>query len=150
MLRPLLILLSIAPTVARAADSAAKSALPPSTVSGGTDLVGSLGQMLFGLAIVVVVLFVCLWLLKRLGAPRGSARGLKVLGAAPVGPRERVVLVEVADTVLVLGVTSAQVNTLHTLDAAQLAASLDNPPPTPDAGGFAGRLKQMMEMRKDA
>jgi hypothetical protein len=45
---------------------------------------------------------------------------LKIRGAAAVGPRERVVLVEVADRILVLGVAPGRVNTLHTLDAADL------------------------------
>jgi len=148
MLRPALFLLSMLPSLAGAVDKPAATSLPPSTVANSTDLVSSLGQMLLGLAIVIVVLFVCLWLLKRLGGPRGAARGLKVLGATPVGPRERVVLVEVADKVLVLGVAPGRVNTLHTLDADELAASL--PAPAPAAPhGFAERLKQMMEARKD-
>jgi len=149
MLRPALFLLSMLPALTLAADKPAAAGLPPSTVANSADLVSSLGQMLLGLAIVIVALFACLWLLKRLGGPRGAARGLKVLGATPVGPRERVVLVEVADKVLVLGVAPGRVNTLHTLDADQLAASL--PPAAPTAThGFADRLKQMMEARKDA
>jgi flagellar protein FliO/FliZ len=147
MLRAVPILPLLLPALVRAAGEAAPRTLPPAS-AGSPDLAGSVGQMLVGLAIVIVVLVACLWLLKRLGAPRGSARGLKVLGAAPVGPRERVVLVEVADKVLVLGVAPGRVNTLHTLDPEQLAASLPAPA-APDGGGFAQRLKQMMEARKD-
>ena len=121
----------------------------PAVPSAGSDLVGSLGQMIFGLTVVVGVLLLCLWLLKRVTAPRGSARGLRVLGAAPVGPRERVVLVEVGGKVLVLGVAPGRVNTLDTLQPDQLAAlHTAAEAATPD--GFAGRLKSFMETRKHA
>ncbi|MCB1960075.1 MAG: flagellar biosynthetic protein FliO [Rhodocyclaceae bacterium] len=134
------------PLTGHAADA---PALPPAAVSG--DLAGSIGQMALGLGVVIAVLLVCLWLLKRLAAPRGSARGMKVLGAAPVGPRERVVLVDVAGTVLVLGVAPGRVNTLHTLDADQLdAAAATGAAPQHEPSGFAARLKTLVEARKDA
>ena len=129
---------------------AAHAAEAPAVPSPGGDLAGSIGQMAFGLGVVVAVLMACLWLLKRLGAPRGSARGMKVLGAAPVGPRERVVLVEVAGKVLVLGVAPGRVNTLHSVDAEQLNSAAATTEPTADTGGFATRLKAMVEAHKHA
>ena len=142
MLRSMLWILMCLPLAGRAADA------PSPAPAASSSLAGSLGQMAFGLVVVIGVLLVCLWLLKRLGAPRGSARGLKVLGAAPVGPRERVVLVEVADTVLVLGVAPGQVNMLHTVDPAALAMPPAAATDTPEANGFAARLKTLMETRK--
>ncbi|WP_335622061.1 flagellar biosynthetic protein FliO [Azoarcus olearius] len=124
-----------------AADSAA--AAPP-------ELAGSIGQMLGGLAVVIALLFGCLWVLKRLATPRGAAAAVKVLGAAAVGPRERVVLVEVGKDVLVLGVAPGNVRTLHVIPLAELP-----PPPAqngPLKGGadFSSWLKQSLERRKDA
>lgn len=146
MLRPLMWMVLSLPLACQAADAPA-APTPSASAAGSGSLAGSLGQMAFGLVIVVAVLLVCLWLLKRLGAPRGGARGLKVLGAAPVGPRERVVLVEVADKVLVLGVAPGRVNMLHTVapDALAVAAA---PADTADATGFAARLKTLIEARK--
>ena len=73
---------------------------------GSLDAAGSLVQMLLGLAVVIGLLYASLHVLKRLGAGGGNAAGLiKVRGATAVGPRERVVLVDVAGKVLVLGVT---------------------------------------------
>lgn len=116
----------------------------------GPDFAGSLGQTLFGLAIVIGLLLASLWLLKRLSAPRGAAAGLKVLGAVAVGPRERVVLVEIAGQVLVLGVTASNVRTLHAVAAAEFAdAALANPP-APASGDFPGWLRRAMERRNDA
>jgi flagellar biosynthetic protein FliO len=61
--------------------------------------------MLLGLGGVWVLLVGSLWLLKRLTAVRGPASGMmRVVAATAVGGRERVVIVEVGSTWLVLGV----------------------------------------------
>ncbi|MDT3668909.1 MAG: flagellar biosynthetic protein FliO [Aromatoleum sp.] len=126
------------------------AASPPlAAADAPPDVAGSIGQMVFGLAVVIGLLLTGLWLIKRLSVARGAMTGLKVLGAAPVGPRERVVLVEIAGKVLVLGVTSASVNTLHTLSADE-AAGLVGSDPGKAAGDFPGWLKRAMERRNDA
>lgn len=107
-----------------------------------------LGQMLLGLGVVVALLLAALWLLKRLAGARRGAGPLKILGATAVGPRERVVVVEVAGKVLVLGVAPGRVTALHSLDA----ADLPGPPPGRGAGeGHAfmqSRLRRFAESRK--
>ncbi|MBI1905615.1 MAG: flagellar biosynthetic protein FliO [Rhodocyclales bacterium] len=105
--------------------------------------------MVIGLGAVIAILLVSLWLIKRLAAPRGAAAGLKVLGAVSVGSRERVVLIKVAEKVLVVGVSSASVSTLHTLDAAELQNG-DDDPAVPPGKDFTRWLKLSMERRKDA
>ena len=112
------------------------------------DMASGLAQMVMGLAVVIALLLASLWLIKRLSAPRGAASGLRVLGGVAVGSRERVVLVEVGKKVLVLGVTSANVNTLHTMDAAELPQQ-----PSPDTiaaagSAFSARLRNSIEARK--
>lgn len=126
---------------ALAADAAAPAA--PGISDG-------LAQMLLGLAVVLGLLLGCLWLIKKLSAPRGAAAGLKVLGAVAVGPRERVVLVEVGGQVLVLGVTPSNVRTLHTLPADTLHSIAHDVPPAGPFGDFQGWLKRSMERRNDA
>lgn len=114
-------------------------------VSGMTD---GLVQMVLGLTVVVGLLLGSLWLIKRLSTPGGAARGMKILGALPVGPRERIVLVEIADKVLVLGITAAGINALHTLERSQLPQD----DPTPAAGArndFGHWLKKSLERRRD-
>ena len=94
-------------TLAVAAPGAwAQTAAQPSFASG-------LGQMLVGLAGVLALLVASLWLLKRLTSVRGPASGMmRVVAATAVGSRERVVIVEVGTTWLVLGVAPGRVSAL--------------------------------------
>ncbi|RZO84174.1 MAG: flagellar biosynthetic protein FliO [Oceanococcus sp.] len=78
----------------------------------------SVAQMLGSLIAVVLLIFACAWLAKRMpigGMARSDA--LKIEASVAVGTRERVVMLRAADTYLVLGVAPGQVRTLHVLDA---------------------------------
>lgn len=106
------------------------------------DLGGGILQMLLSLGVVIVLLFGSLYLLKRLSAPRGTTAGLlRVITGAAVGARERVVVVEVGDTWLVLGVAPGRITPLHQMPRQAL-------PPDSAAGiprmDFSGKLRQMM------
>lgn len=120
---------------------------PLRAADAAPDVAGSIGQMVFGLAVVIGLLLASLWFLKRLSATRGAIAGLKVLGAVPVGTRERVVLVEIAGKVLVLGVTPSNVCTLHTFAAEDLEGLIAPGEPGTAAGDFSGWLKRAMERR---
>lgn len=76
----------------------------------------SLMQMLLALAIVLGVIAVFAWFMRRLA--RGQSMGggaLKLRGGIMLGPRERVLLIEVADTWIVVGVGGGQVSALHAM-----------------------------------
>ncbi|MCB1907752.1 MAG: flagellar biosynthetic protein FliO [Rhodocyclaceae bacterium] len=104
--------------------------------------------MVLGLGLVLALLFGALMLIKRLSLPRGpAASSLRVVGAAAVGPRERVVLVEVGDKLLVLGVAQGQVEGLHTFDAADFPRDATEERPDATAAGFADRLQRLLERR---
>ena len=102
--------------------------------------------MVLGLAIVLGLVGALAWLMKRLSALPGTGAGLiRVVGAAAVGQRERVVLVEVGETWLLLGVAPGQVRRLHTMPKAESAV-----PSTAVAAsdqGFSIWLRRMMEKR---
>jgi flagellar protein FliO/FliZ len=103
----------------------------------------------FGMAMVVGLIFLCAWLARRFGLQRlGGGHLVKVVSSAAVGQRERVVVVEVADTWLVLGVTPSQVNTLHTLPAqaqphTQAGAAMASAPANP-VELFARKLRESL------
>lgn len=109
----------------------------------------SLGQMAFGLVVVIGLLLGLMWLLKRISGPRSAAAGLRVLGAAPVGPRERVVLVEVAGKILVLGVAPGNVRTLHTADADAVAPLTEAAPANAAGKDFPAWLRQALERKRN-
>jgi flagellar protein FliO/FliZ len=93
--------LFVFPSLAAAAETA-------SAGSGYFSVVASLLLILGGFVLVA-------WLVRR-WMPHGAQAGLvKIVGATSVGPRERVVVVEVDDTWLVLGVGGGQVRALHTM-----------------------------------
>jgi flagellar protein FliO/FliZ len=79
---------------------------------------GGLLKMLLGLVVVLAVMAGLAWLLKRLlpGAS-GSHSVARIVGGVSVGSRERVVVVEVADRWIVVGVAPGSVNGLANLDA---------------------------------
>ncbi len=123
---------------------------PAQAAEAVPSLSGSIGQLVIGFGIVIALLLASLWLIKRLSAPRGLASGMKVLGAVPVGSRERVVLVEIADKVLVLGVTPASMNTLHTLEANELRRMAPAPATGAQGADFSKWFRQAMERNKHA
>ncbi|MCE7913520.1 MAG: flagellar biosynthetic protein FliO [Nitrosomonas sp. PRO4] len=85
---------------------------PPSVVSTENTL-----QMAGGLLLVLAFIWGLTWLLKRFSLiPAAAAGTLKVVAATGVGQRERVVVVEIDNTWLVLGVAPGHVTKLHILD----------------------------------
>lgn len=88
------------------------AASPAALAAGG---MAGVGGMLLSLVLILGLFALAAWLLKRYLPQVGKPGPVKVVGATLVGPRERVVVVEVEDTWLVLGVGSGQVRTLHTL-----------------------------------
>ena len=101
-------------------------------------------QVVVALGVVIAALIGGLWLLKRLTAVRGSAGGtLRVIAGTAVGPRERVVLLEVEETWLIVGVAPGQVNALHQMPKGTLAAA----PAIQSGKDFGAWLKQMTERR---
>ena len=95
--------------------------------------------------IVALLLAGSLYLLKRLAAPSGSSAALlRVISGASIGTRERVVIVEVGETWLVLGVAPGQISKLHELPRQNMASSGDAILPEHH---FAAWLKKVVDRR---
>lgn len=80
---------------------------------------GSLGGLVFSLLLIVGLILALGWFARRMpgfGGGAASKTGLRLVASLPVGARERVVVVEVGSTQLLLGVGAGGVRTLHTLD----------------------------------
>jgi flagellar protein FliO/FliZ len=91
---------------AQAADPGA----PIEVLSAGTML-----QFALGLAAVLGLILATGWVMKRSALGRSAPGMIKVVAGVAVGHRERVVIVDVADVRMVLGVAPGQVATLHTI-----------------------------------
>lgn len=115
---------------------------PPAAVSSGSVM-----QIMFSLILVLAAVALVAWIMKRINLPQqGAANLLKVISGVAVGPRERVVLMEVNDTWLIVGVAPGQVSTLHTMPKGVLPSGSAHHASAPD-GKFQMWLKQMVEKR---
>ncbi|WP_314142921.1 flagellar biosynthetic protein FliO [Buttiauxella noackiae] len=92
------------------------------TASTGSPLV----QVSGALTAIIIFILLAAWVAKRFGfTPKtGSSKEMKVSASCSVGPRERVVIVDVQDARLVLGVTAGQITHLHTLPAAPVSETV--------------------------
>lgn len=88
------------------------------------------------------------WLVKKLSGGREFGQGgIKVVGGVVLGPRERVVLLEIGEERLVIGIVPGQIRTLHRLDApaSPTESSQNKCPEMP----FKHWLKNFTEQRKN-
>nr|WP_244285501.1 flagellar biosynthetic protein FliO [Caballeronia concitans] len=143
------------PLFARAADmNAVNHAAQIASGVGAGSAVPSLGfgavlQTLFGLVIVIGFVFGCAWLARKFGFQGGKRSGLvKVVGGASLGNKERVAVVEIGDTWLVLGAGPGNVRLLHTMPAGSAEADgIGNQTPTPAQtlpGSFGQRFRDAL------
>lgn len=129
--------------LALAAETTRPAYVPPPAAAVSS---GSVLQVVLSLLLVLAAVFVVGWILKRINLPQqGAGNALKVISGVAVGQRERIVLVEVNDTWLVVGVAPGQVNALHTMPKGTLPSAAN--PAAGDDNKFQGWLKQMMEKR---
>jgi flagellar protein FliO/FliZ len=102
-------------------------------------------QIFLALAFVIALMLIIAWLFKRIGPiANGHLLQLKVVGGLNIGNREKVMVVEVADQWLVLGVTAQNINTLATMPKQELP---NNPSNTLTQNNFADWLKKNLDKR---
>lgn len=96
---------------------------------------GDVLNMGTGLILVIGAILVTGWLYSRTQKMRGASGDLiRIVASQPLGTRERVLLLQVADKQLLVGMTSSQVQTLHVFDEPVAIAEVP-------ANGFAERLR---------
>ncbi len=104
----------------------------------------AVGQWLAGLIVVLMLVFLGLWGLKRLTQWQAPAGGkIRLLGGIALGGREKLLVVEVGETQLILGVAPGWVQTLHVLEGdRRLQAQAPAAPP------FARQLQRILDKRQ--
>lgn len=86
--------------------------------------VGYFLQAFLALTIVLFLLLGTAWLTKKIsqGKPFGF-NTVKVVGGLALGPKERIILIEVGDEWLVIGIVPGQIRTLHRLPRQEMLNS---------------------------
>lgn len=102
-------------------------------------------KVLLGLIVVLAMMAGSVWMLKRFGLNRAAAGStVKIVGGVSVGNRERVLVLEIADQWIVVGVAPGRVNSIATLPRQEQAVAAAN---EPISNNFAAWLKQTIEKR---
>jgi flagellar protein FliO/FliZ len=103
-------------------------------------------QILISLVLVLLIIFVSAWLLRRYGRFPGVADGnLKVLGALSVGQRERILLLQVGKEQVLVGVTSSRITRLH-----QLEEPIEVKHNELEKSQFSQRLQEAFDSKKES
>jgi flagellar protein FliO/FliZ len=120
--------------------SVAHGARQPGQMAQPPAIVGGIVQVTLGLLVVLMVIAGAAWFARRFGHFNATAKGnLRIIGGLPMGSRERVVLLQVGDKQLLLGVAPGRIEILHVLDE-PLSFDADNS--TPPAQTFSALLKR--------
>jgi flagellar protein FliO/FliZ len=132
-----ILLLGLAlPLTAIAAEPSAQAVVPLSAAGMGGQLV----QLLLGLLLVIGLIFLLAWLMRRVQqiVPRGG-QVIKVVATQALGPRDRLVLVQVGVEQVLLGLTPGNITSLHVLKE-----PVHLPDAEPASSEFAQRLMELL------
>jgi flagellar protein FliO/FliZ len=110
--------LLVLPLSVLAAEPNATTAAPAATapmVSSG--VAGQLTQLVFGLLLVLGLIFLLAWLLRRVqqAGPAGKGQVIELIGSRALGPRDRLMLVQVGNEQILLGLSPGTITALHVL-----------------------------------
>ncbi|MEZ0560903.1 flagellar biosynthetic protein FliO, partial [Pseudomonas sp. Env-82] len=105
-------LLLALPLSALAAEPVAQVAAAPAVGS----VSGQLTQLVLGLLLVIGLIFVLAWLMRRVQRiGPGNGQVIELVGSRALGPRDRLVLVQVGEEQILLGITPGRITPLHVL-----------------------------------
>ncbi len=98
-----------------------------------------------GLVIVLGVFFLCVWGMRKLsGINVSCAEKMRMIGGLSLGLREKVILLQVGQKQLVLGVTPGRIETLLVLEGED-CLKRDDALSAPTQAGFAQKLAQALK-----
>ncbi len=143
-LASLVFLLTVVSINAIAADSSSVAATQTLT---DPDITASLLKVTGGLLLVILAILGSAWFYRRFGNMTSiSHESLKVIGGLSMGQKEKIVLMQVGDEQLLLGVSPGRIQMLHVLEkpieAKPVSAAEDK--------NFASQLSQAVKQWKSS
>lgn len=103
--------------------------------------IGSVVQVFAGLAAVLILFGAVVFLLKRVGGFHSASAGkMRLIEGLSVGTRERVLLIQIGEKQVLIGVSPGHISPIHVFDEAVITASEDRT-------GFAGQLQKQLQNR---
>lgn len=133
------------PVSAMAAEPVAQAAVPAAGNVLASGVGGQLTQLVLGLLVVVGLIFVLAWLMRRVQrAGPGNGQVIELVGSRALGPRDRLMLVQVGNEQILLGVTPGRITPLHVLKEPVQVTKTEQATPE-----FARRLLELMGKDKD-
>lgn len=127
------------PGLVLAAEPVANAAAAPTVNSG---VAGQLTQLVLGLLLVLGLIFFLAWLLRRVqhAGPAGKGQVIELIGSRALGPRDRLMLVQVGNEQILLGLSPGTITALHVLkEPVQVPSGTEKATPE-----FAQRLMELM------
>ncbi|MHC8390964.1 flagellar biosynthetic protein FliO [Pseudomonas sp. MDT2-39-1] len=125
----LLLALPFSVLAAEPVATAATVAAAPAVSSG---VAGQLTQLVFGLLLVLGLIFFLAWLLRRVqqAGPAGKGQVIEIVGSRALGPRDRLMLVQVGNEQILLGLSPGTITALHVLkEPIEVPATTDKATP---------------------
>jgi flagellar protein FliO/FliZ len=98
------------------AASPLKAALKADTAPERPSTGLGLGKMALSLSLVVAIVIALGWAFKKLTLRLPGSRHIKIISTMPLGPKERLLVIEVQGKQRVLGVTAQSINLLFELE----------------------------------
>ncbi|MGP3792057.1 flagellar biosynthetic protein FliO [Pseudomonas sp. B392_1p] len=126
------------PLLLLAPGALASSPAVPSTAG----VTSQISQLLLGLGVVIGLIFLLAWVVRRLQGQVGprSNQVIKLLSSQALGQRERLLLVQVGEEQILLGLTAGRITPLHVLQQPVVLPETENATPE-----FAKRLQELLK-----
>ena len=115
-------------------------AAEPAASMSSAGIGAQMSKLLLGLLLVIGLIFLLAWLLRRVQQlnPRGN-QAIKLISSHALGPRERLVLVQVGSEQVLLGLSAGRIAPLHVLKE-----PVHLPDAEPASPEFAQRLMELL------
>lgn len=103
-------------------------------------------KLTLGLVAVVAIIFAIAWMLKRFNLTQQSQSGIiKIIAGLPLGTRDRIVLLQVGNDQILVGLSPGRMEKLHTLSDPVIAEESNK-----FQTSFAQRINELMNKDRES